>query len=189
MPEAATARNERFAQLLQENTTVNDLLRHQAEASLTNLHRPIEQIGIVLSRPVFIITASTLFTLWIFLNLDLKIFAHHAWDEPPFFWLQGLIGALSLLITATVLVSQARQAQLAEQRSQLSLQFALLGEQRSAKIVQLLEELRRDLPNVQNRVDEEAEAMQQPTRPEAILEALETLSEGTETSLPPIEEK
>lgn len=176
--------NARFTQLLQENTTVNELLRQQAESSLTTLHRPIEQFGVLLSRPAFIVTAVILFGLWILLNLDLKAFAHFTWDEPPFFWLQGLIGALSLLVTATVLVSQARQGQLAEQRAQLSLQFALLGEQRSAKIVQLLEELRRDLPDVQNRFDEEAEAMQQPTSPEAILQALETLADGGETSLP-----
>ena len=92
---------------------------------------------------------------------------------------------LSLLITSTVLVAQARQGQLAEQRAQLQLQFIVLNEQRSAKTIQLLEELRRDLPNVHNRLDKEAEVMKQSASPEAILEALETLSEGGATALPP----
>ena len=65
------------------------------------------------------------------------------------------------------------------------LQFIVLNEQRSAKTIQLLEELRRDMPNVRNRVDEEAEVMQQSTSPEAILEAMDTLAEGGEMALPP----
>ncbi|GGR11035.1 DUF1003 domain-containing protein [Deinococcus ruber] len=179
------AQNDRVTQLIQENTAVNELLRQQAEAGLTNLHRPIEQVGILLSRPTFIITSGVLFLLWIFLNLDLKFVSHHPWDEPPFFWLQGLIGALSLLVASTVLVSQARQAQLAEQRAQLQLQFIVLTEQRSAKTIQLLEELRRDLPNVIDRVDADAEVMQQPADPEAILDAMNTLADAGETALPP----
>jgi len=175
-------------QLLQENSAVNELLRQKAELGLTNLHRPIEQFGVLLSRPAFVITSGVLFLLWIGLNLDLKFTTHKPWDEAPFFWLQGLIGALGLLVAVTVLVSQSRQAQLAEQRAQLQLQFIVLTEQRTAKLIQLFEELRRDLPNVQNRVDTQAEIMQQPANPEAILEALTTLDEVGDMGLPPNEE-
>lgn len=65
------------------------------------------------------------------------------------------------------------------------MQIALLTEQRSAKLIELLEELRRDLPNVHNRMDEAAELMAQASDPAAIVEALTTLDEGGETSLPP----
>lgn len=107
------------------------------------------------------------------------------WDQPPFFWLQGVVGLLALLVTATVLVAQARQAQISEQRSQLALQIALLTEQRTAKLIELMEELRRDLPNVHNRSNEAAEVMAQASDPAAIVEALTTLDEGDEASLPP----
>ncbi|ANC73138.1 DUF1003 domain-containing protein [Deinococcus radiodurans] len=170
--------------LLRENAEINRLLREQAELGLTQLHRPIEQLGVLLSRPAVVVTAFVLFLLWIVLNLDIKVITHKPWDEPPFFWLQGLIGLLSLITTVTVLISQARQAQLAEQRAQLQLQIVLLTEQRSAKIIALLEELRRDLPNVRDRPDPEAEALKQASDPEAILEALQTLEEGGPTSLP-----
>ena len=166
--------DERVAQLLQENSAVNDLLSQQAEAQLSNLHRPIERLGGLLSRPAFIVTVLCLFLLWMAVNLDLELSGHSPWDAPPFFWLQGLVGAFGLIVTSTVLVSQARQAQLAEQRAQLQLQFGVLIEQRSAKTIQLLEELRRDLPGVHDRVDEQAEVMQHSTKPEAILEALDT---------------
>lgn len=183
--DVTSPRDERLAGLLQENAEINSLLQQQVAANLTNLHRPLEQFGILLSRPTFILTALTLFALWILFNLRFKFTTHTPWDEPPFFWLQGLIGLLSLIVTITVLVSQARQAQLAEQRAQLQLQIVLLTEQRSAKIIALLEELRRDLPNVRNRVDVDATLMQQASTPGAILEALNTLSEGGPTSRPP----
>lgn len=160
--------------LVRENAEINRLLREQAELGLTQLHRPIEQLGVLLSRPAVVVTAFVLFLLWIVLNLDIKVITHKPWDEPPFFWLQGLIGLLSLITTVTVLISQARQAQLTEQRS--------------AKIIALLEELRRDLPNVRDRPDPEAEALKQASDPEAILEALQTLEEGGPTSLPPRED-
>lgn len=178
----------RVTQLIQENATVNALLQKQAEAGLTNLHRPIEQIGALLARPQFIIGAISIFLGWIAINLMLKATYHHTWDEPPFFWLQGLVTFLALVVTSIVLVSQARQAQIAEQRSQLQLQFVVLIEQRSAKIVGLLEELRTDLPNVRDRVDEDADVLKEPTKPEAILQAMETLSDSGETALPPKEE-
>ena len=185
---AGSDRDERITQLIQANASINNLLQEQAELGLTTLHRPIEQVGILLSRPYFIITAVAIFSVWIVLNLILKLTHHQPWDAPPFYWLQGLITFLALIVTSIVLVSQARQAQIAEQRSQLQLQFVVLTEQRSAKIINLLEELRQDLPNVRDRIDPDAELMQRPTKPEAILAAMETLSEGGETALPPKDE-
>lgn len=42
-----------------------------------------------------------------------------------------------------------------------------------AKIINLIEELRRDLPNVKNRVDSEATGMQQPTDAKAVLATIQ----------------
>ena len=175
--EAVTSSDRRFEQLLSQNSEINALLEQQSRASLTTLHRPIERLARLLGRPTFIFIALTLFLLWIVINLNLTFFVHDAWDNPPFFWLQGLIGVLSLIITSTVLIAQARQARLAEQRSQLQLQIILLTEQRSAKIVGLLEELRRDLPIVQNRQDAEADAMQRASDPQSILKAIDSPDE------------
>ena len=94
-----------------------------------------------------------------------------------YFWLQGLVGLGALLTTTIVLITQTRQGKLAEQRAQLDLQVSLLAEQKTAKLIALLEELRRDLPEVTNRHDAEAAAMEQSTDPHAILDALETLHE------------
>jgi len=49
----------------------------------------------------------------------------------------------------------------------------LLSEQKIAKLIALVEELRCDLPNIKNRCDPEAEVMKQPADPQMVVEALE----------------
>jgi uncharacterized membrane protein len=53
------------------------------------------------------------------------------------------------------------------------LQVNLLTEQKLAKVISLVEELRTDLPNVKNRHDEEAETMKQATDPQALIDAIQ----------------
>jgi uncharacterized membrane protein len=102
-------------------------------------------------------------------------------DPPPFPWLEFTIGTGSLLMTAGVLIKQNRQEKLAEQRAQLTLQLNLLTEQKVAKLIALIEELRCDLPNVKNRYDPDAEMLKEAADPHAVMEALEeTLTQELE---------
>lgn len=94
-------------------------------------------------------------------------------DPPPFFWLQGAVSLSALLMTTLVLITENRQARSVEQRSHLDLQVNVLAEHKIAKLIALLEELRRDLPMVRDRVDQEAESMQEALDPAAMLVALE----------------
>ena len=87
------------------------------------------------------------------------------WDPPPFNWLQGLVGLLALYDTVLILITQRRDDLLASYREQLTLELAILGEQKAAKIIALLEEMRCDNPNLRDRVDVEAEAMSVPADP------------------------
>jgi uncharacterized membrane protein len=98
-------------------------------------------------------------------------------DPAPFIWLQGIVGLGALLTATVVLIKQNRLAKLAEQRAHLDLKVTLLTEQKAAKLIDLLEELRRDLPNVRNRHDPEAAALQQSMNPDMVLAALDERSE------------
>jgi uncharacterized membrane protein len=49
----------------------------------------------------------------------------------------------------------------------------LITEQKLAKVISLVEELRTDLPNVKNRHDEEAELMKQAADPQVIMEVIQ----------------
>jgi len=168
--------DERLRQVVGENTELKALLEKQSNAELTALHQPIERFATLVARPTFILVSLALFILWVLVNTSLLFNHIHPWDDPPYFWLQGLIGVFSLLITTTVLVSQSRQARLAEQRADVQLQIILLIEQRTAKLIELQEELRHDLPNVRDRHDEQAEVLQQTMTPQAMIDTLDELN-------------
>ncbi len=67
-----------------------------------------------------------------------------------------------------VLIEQNRLGKLAERRAHLDLKVTLLTEQKAAKLIDLLEELRRDLPNVRDRHDPEAAELKQAMDPHGV---------------------
>jgi uncharacterized membrane protein len=82
------------------------------------------------------------------------------------------VGLGALLTATVVLAKQNRFSRLAEQRAHLDLKVTLGTEQKAAKLIDLLEELRRDLPNVKDRHDPEATALLQSMNPDLVLAAL-----------------
>lgn len=119
-----------------------------------------------------------LVVLWIAVNLVLARARVRPPDPPPFYYLQGVAAVGSLLMTTIILTTQNRQTRHAEQRQQLDLQVNLLAEAKIAKLIGLIEELRRDLPSVPNRLDPVAEAMKQSVDPGQVLAALQRTMES-----------
>ncbi len=72
---------------------------------------------------------------------------------------------------------------MAEQRSHLTLQINLLTEQKIAKLIELVEELRADLPDIRDRYDLEAQLMKQATDPQVVLNILQENLQQVETDL------
>jgi uncharacterized membrane protein len=82
-----------------------------------------------------------------------------------------------------ILVTQRREDQLAQHREHLILELVLLGEQKTAKVIELLEEFRRDNPLIRNRVDQEADNMAQPADLQRVLDAIKEIhAESAQTS-------
>jgi uncharacterized membrane protein len=66
----------------------------------------------------------------------------------------------------------------------LTLELAVLTEQKAAKAIALLEELRRDSPHVHDRVDRQADVMAQPADPQMVIDAIkEKRTEAAKLSL------
>ena len=152
------------------------------EQKVSDSQRLLERISRFIGQPIFLGAIVIFVALWILANVLLRKLGIVAFDPAPFFWLQGIVG-LSALLTATVLLSkQNRLARLAEQRAHLDLKVTLLTEQKVAKVIDLLEELRRDLPNVKDRHDAEAAALKQSMNPGLVIAALDerqpNLSDG-----------
>ena len=140
---------------------------------ISTSQRFVERISFFVAKPAFLVFILAFIAVWIGLNLVASDLGMNAFDPAPFYWLQGIIG-LSALLTATVVLSkQDRLARLAERREHLDLKVALLTEQKVAKLIDLMEELRRDLPNVKDRHDSDAAVLQQAMKPEQVLAALD----------------
>ena len=72
-----------------------------------------------------------------------------------------------------ILITQNRQSRIEAIHAELDLQVNLLTEHKVSKLVELIEELRRDLPMVKDRRDQAAEAMQEPVDAHGMLQVLD----------------
>lgn len=150
------------------------------EQKISASQRLLERVSLFIGQPIFFGIIVLFVVLWIAINQLIRLCGYVELDPPPFIWLQGIVG-LSALLTATVVVTkQNRLAKIEEQRAHLDLKVNLLTEQKAAKLIALLEELRRDLPNVRNRHDSEASALKQAMNPDLVLAALDERSKVDE---------
>ena len=127
-------------------------------------------VGLV-GRPRFVAILTACVATWIALNLVLKRHGA-AFDAPPFPILQGLAQLVALYLTVLILIRQRHENEMTDRREQLTLELALLSEQKNAKIVELIEEMRRDNPMLKDRVDSNADALSIPADPRTVLDAI-----------------
>ena len=145
--------------------------RHEDHVSATQ--KVVEKTALFLGSPGYVFANVVFIVCWIAGNL---LAADAGWtqvDEPPFFWLQGVVGLNAFIISTTVLIRQNRMSRLADRHAHLDLQVNLLTDEKSSKIIALLEELRRDMPGVRNKTDHEAEELAKPADARAVLSAIE----------------
>lgn len=165
-------------ELVNQNIESIVALHANAERRLSKHRRFVSKVTHFFSRPAFLYFIVAVTVLWTVINVAPKAWGLPQFDPPPFSDLGFFLSVGSLFVTVGVLIEQDRQERVAEQRAQLGLQLGLLSEQKITKLIGLIEELRRDLPDVHNRVDSEAEAMQEVVDPHHVLDELQgSLSE------------
>jgi uncharacterized membrane protein len=147
-------------------------LKAEQQENATPFQRAVDRVTNLLGLPRFIIMLTVVLVGWISLNLLASALGYHPIDAPPFTWLADAVSLLSLYMVVLILATQRREDQLARHRELLILELAILSEQKTAKVIQLLEEIRRDNPLIRNRVDQEAQAMAQPADPQSVLDVI-----------------
>ncbi|MGZ3182802.1 MAG: DUF1003 domain-containing protein [Telluria sp.] len=162
LPEAVTENIETIAQFYE---------RHEQRKSRSQAL--IERFSHRVGSPGYVAGSLLFIAGWIAYNLLAEGLGWPVIDEPPFFWLQGLVALNAFLISTTVLIRQNNAALLAERHAHLDLQVNLLTERKTSKIIDLLEGLRRDLPNVNSRPDPEAAELAKSADAEVVLSAIE----------------
>jgi len=148
-------------------------LERQAEADASHHQRAIERLTRAVGRPRTLYLAACASLVWVAVNAGAAAVGARQLDPPPFAWLSLAASVASLLTTLMILVTANRADALGDRRERLALQIALLTDRKTAKIIALLEELRRDSPAVRNRPDAEAAALSQASDPHAITAELE----------------
>ncbi len=161
------------SELIAQNIEAVRRIRADSERKHGAQHQVIERVIDRLARPFALYALVLLILAWIGLNLVMVGFKSRPLDAPPFYFMDTVIAVLSLLTTVGVLIVQARQGRIAEERAELELQVNLLAEQKIAKLIELVESVRRDSPFVHHEENAEVDAMMQSSDPETILQALE----------------
>ena len=154
-------------QVAENIETILEYYRRE-EKKVSGSQRTLELVRRVLGRPAFLVVTLTFVALWI----GAESAGWVDFDPPPYFWLQGLVSLSALLMAAVILITQNRQSKIEAMHAHLDLQVNMLTEQKVSKLIELIEELRRDLPMVRDRRDASAEALQEPANAHEMLKAL-----------------
>lgn len=141
--------------------------------SATRSERAVDYATGAVSRPAFIAIICTGSLAWVAVNIILPYAHVAAPDPPPFVWLVDILTFLGVLIAVLIVTTQRRASKLADLREKMTLELGLLTEQKTAKMIALLEELRRDSPTVPDRVDHEARDMAQRADAASVRDAIE----------------
>jgi uncharacterized membrane protein len=161
----------------QENLELLTRFKDGEEAKISGLQNLIERISRFFGSPAYFAFSVVFIVLWIAVN-SFGVHAHwqHV-DAPPFSWLQGLVSSNALLLTVAVLIRQNRMAQVAEHRAHLDLQINLLTEQKVTKILQIIDELRPNLPAQRAGSDDEVTEMSKPADAHTLMHAIKEKQE------------
>jgi uncharacterized membrane protein len=147
---------------------------HQRE--LHPMQRNIEWLTDRIGRPWFAYALIAFIVLWVVVDRSLG----QAFNSGSFSLLQLILSVMSVLIALFILITENRQGENADQRAKVTLQIALINEQKTAKIIELLEQQRKDSPHLPDREDKEAAHMSEATDLRTAIEKLEE-AEGAES--------
>ena len=151
-----------------ENLAVVANFQEREDADTSGMQLLIENISSFFGSPTYFVFVVAFIVLWIAANSWGSAVGWEVVDEPPFFWLQGIVSANALFLTIAVLIRQSRMSKLTQHHSHLDLQINLLTEQKVTRILNLLEGRRGDM-TARDGPDSGLTELTQPADAEAIL--------------------
>ena len=146
-------------------------LRAEFDESTTPLQRFAARIRCYLGAPLSVAWVVAAIGVWAIAN---AAYGRHAYDPVPFEDLNTVATVAALIVTLLILAGQRREDEAARRIARLTLHLAAESEQKIAKLIQLLEEQRRDNAAIPDRRDEEAEQMGASASLRQVLERLES---------------
>ena len=155
---------------VKETVRAVEKLHVEHRQGATSADRLLDRAKATISRPALLGFLLILVVGWLAVNLVLPLGVRP--DPFPFVYLTLAVSLAALCLTVLILATQWRADGLAEHREKLILQLTFVSEQKATKLISLLEELRRDLPQVRDREDSEAQQMTATLNVNAVSDAL-----------------
>ena len=144
----------------------------------TRVQRVANRMTSALGKPISLLIVFGLAAAWMIGNHMARVVGGTAVEEFPFPDLGLIATIVALLVSLLILTTQRHQEELAESRAQLMLHFATISERKITKVIELLEEQRRDNPLLRSRPDHEADVLARPSDHEVALSLIEEAQEG-----------
>jgi uncharacterized membrane protein len=163
-------------ELTQRNVELIGRLETAAADRLSAVDRVIDWITAFCGSTAFLVVHVLWFGAWLALN---TVPGMRHFDPYPFQFLTLVVSLEAILLSTFILITQNRQAALADRRNHLDLQINLLSEQENTKMLVLLDRVARKL-GVDECDDPEVRAMEQQAHPERLVEQIEQTLEKRE---------
>jgi len=160
-----------LADVVERNIAIIELLRHQADAARDRQQRFSDWITTWSGSMAFFYAHVAWFGLWIIFNCGL-LPALPPFDPYPFGLLTMIVSLEAIFLSTFVLISQNRQAHLADQRDSLDLQIDLLAEYEVIRMLRLVDGIAKKL-GVEDSTDPEIEQLCEAVGPELVLQEIE----------------
>lgn len=150
-------------------------LSHEHNDEAGRLQHLVDWCTGVFANPTFSLFLTGLILLWMLLNLCIYWFRLSSIDPAPFVWLTGAITTLSLYCVVLVLSTQRRGEKLMSRLERLSVEMAVIGDEKISKVIELLENARRLREGSESERDVEADRLSKPIDHAAISRAIKDI--------------
>jgi len=161
-------RDATFNQVTERNIKATTRMERTLEESRSVGERAADRFAAIVGSWTFIILQTVLLLAWIVVNV---LAWQYRWDPYPFILLNLALSFQAAYASPIIMMSQNRQARVADLRNKLDLQINLLAEQESTEALRLLRHL---CEKAGIEIDDrQTRALEQATRPEQLARQLD----------------
>jgi len=175
----ATGHNPRLCAVVERNIAALIEVRRQTERTRGTQSRIADWITAFSGSMLFIYLHAAWFGLWILVNLG-GLGPRLVFDPYPFGLLTMVVSLEAIFLSTFVLLSQNRQAEMADRRADLDLQINLLTEYEVTRILTLVDAIA-DHFGLEPGADPEIEELKQDIVPEQVLKEIDVRASQTDS--------
>jgi uncharacterized membrane protein len=157
-----------LAKVLEDNIRLISKHREESERQKSFQDRMADLITRWSGSMFFVYGHVLWFGMWIVVN----VFTARPFDPFPFGLLTTIVSLEAIFLSTFVLVSQNRQAALADRRTELDLQINLLAEYEMTRVLTLVDRLAKKF-NIDDCDEDELAELEQDVKPDRLLKELE----------------